>query len=137
MYKELRIGLGREVMLNVTLDLMANGSVKASDFAFKTCGSLRLALVIRIIKTRLDETQTLDFKITFASWIQLIIIWLFFSHSRKAKDMDTQFNQFTLVYRGYHVCNPQLSCVDTLRKMIIMWRPVRVSGAFVACFIHL
>lgn len=52
-------------MLNVTLDLMATGSVKASDFSFKTCGSLRLALVIRIIKTRLDETQTLDFKITF------------------------------------------------------------------------
>lgn len=85
MYKELRIGPGREVMLNVTLDLMATGSVKASDFAFKTCGSLRLALVIRIIKTRLDEIQTLDFKITFASWIQLIIILLFFLILEKLK----------------------------------------------------
>lgn len=115
---------------------MATGSVITSNFTFKNYGSLRLVLVIRIIKTNLDETQTLDFKITFASWIQFIIIWLFFSHSRKAKVMDTQFNRFTLAYREYHVCNPQLSCVDTLRKMIIMWSQVRVSGAFVACFIH-
>lgn len=64
---------------------MATGSVITSNFTFKNYGSLRLVLVIRIIKTNLDETQTLDFKITFASWIQLIIIWLFFLILEKLK----------------------------------------------------
>lgn len=93
MYKELRLGPETEVMLYAIPTLMATGSVITSGFSCKTYGSSKLFLVIKFLKTHLDETQTLDFKITFESWIQLIMTCFWFFHIlEKLRVWKPQFN---------------------------------------------